>query len=243
MELERPQGGARDLAMLAVCFALLFGAQLGRAPLANPDEGRYAEIPREMLASSDWVTPTLNGVPYFEKPPLMYWAVAGSMRAFGSHELALRIVPAAFALAGVLLTYLAGRQLYGGTVGLAAAIVLGTSLLYFALSQLLLLDMAVAVLMSATLFCFMLGVREPAGRSRRLWFYGLYVAAALATLTKGLIGFMLPGAVMFSWLLVFNQWHRLRPFYQPSGLALFAAVPVALIVVSPKISTVDDERG
>ncbi len=216
----------RDVFLLAVFFGLLFGAQLGRAPLANPDESRYGEISREMLASGDWVTPTLDGVPYFEKPPLVYWALAGMMKILGPQELALRLVPAAFALVGVLLTYFAGRRLYEPSVGLAAALVLGTSLLYFALSQILLLDMAVAVLVSAALFCFILGVREPAGRSRRLWFYGLYLSAAFATLTKGLIGFLLPGAVMFLWLLVFKQWRRLIPFYLPSGMALFAAVAV-----------------
>ncbi|HTH49404.1 MAG TPA: hypothetical protein VMB21_17945, partial [Candidatus Limnocylindria bacterium] len=97
----------------------------------------------------------------------------------------------------------------------------------------------VSVLMSATLSFFLLGVREPDFRPahggeaagggisrRRLLFYGLYGCAALATLAKGLIGFLLPGAVMFLWLLVFNQWHRLRPLYLPTGLLLFLAIAV-----------------
>lgn len=227
---ERPlQGDARgswrrDLLLLALFFGLLFGFALGSRPLANPDEGRYAEIPREMLASGDWVTPHLDGIPYFEKPPLVYWLGALVQRFFGEGEWSVRLVPAVFALAGVLLTYAAARKLHGRNAGLGAAVALGTSLLYFALARILILDMAVSVLMAATLFCFILGVREPAGARRRWLFYGLYASAALATLTKGLMGFLVTGAVMFLWLLVFDQWRRLRPLYLPTGAALFLAI-------------------
>ncbi len=214
----------RDLLLLTLFFGPLFGFALGSRPLANPDEGRYAEIPREMLASGDWVTPHLDGIPYLEKPPLVYWLGALAQKFFGESEWSVRLVPAVFALAGVLLTYAAARRLHGHGAGLGAAIVLGTSLLYFALARILILDMAVSVLMTATLFCFILGVREPAGARRRWLFYGLYASAALATLTKGLIGFLVTGAVMFVWLLVFNQWRRLRPLYLPSGVALFLAI-------------------
>src|SRR6185369_15354715 len=78
--------------------------------------------------------------------------------------------------------------------------------------------------MSGTLFCFLLGVREEPGAKRRWLFMGLYASAALATLTKGLMGFMVSGAVMFLWLLVFNQWKRLLPLYLPTGALLFLAI-------------------
>jgi 4-amino-4-deoxy-L-arabinose transferase-like glycosyltransferase len=136
----------------------------------------------------------------------------------------VRSVPALFGLAGVLFAYAAGRLLYGRMAGLVSAVILGTSLLYFALSRILILDMVVSVFMAAALFCFILGVREKPGARRRLLFYGLYACAALATLAKGLIGLMLPGAVMFLWLLVFNQWKRLLPFYLFTGAALFLAI-------------------
>ncbi|MEO8196206.1 MAG: glycosyltransferase family 39 protein [Thermoanaerobaculia bacterium] len=214
----------RDVFCLALFFGLLYFFQLGDAHLANPDEGRYAEIPREMIANGDYVLPRLNGVFYFEKPPLVYWLVAGFERLLGPNELAVRATPALFALTGVLLIYGTARRLYGRLSGLCAAGVLGTSLLYFGLARLLLLDMVVSVLMSATLFCFILGVREPPGGRRRALFCGLYVSAALATLTKGLIGFLVPGAVMLLWLLLFDQWRRLRPFYLPTGALLFLGV-------------------
>ena len=217
-------GWGRDVWLLLLAFGALNFFLLGRLPLANPDEARYGEIPREMIAAGDWVTPRLNDVPYFEKPPLVYWTVAVSRVWFGPGDFAARLTPALFGLGGILLTYIAGRRLYNRFTGLAAAVVLGTCLIYFALSRILLLDMAVSVLVSATLFGFILGVNEPAGPRRRGWFYGLYAAAALATLAKGLIGFALPGAVMFLWLLVFNQWRRLLPMYLPSGVALFLAL-------------------
>ena len=214
----------RDLLLLTLAFGALFFFRLGSYPLSNPDEGRYAEIPREMVASGDYVTPRLNGVVYFEKPPLVYWTTAVCLKLFGPSEWSMRATPALFALAGVLLTYAAGRRLHGREAGLLAAAVLGTSILWFAIARIMLLDMAVSVLMSATLFCFILGVREAPGARRRWWFYGLYVSAALATLTKGLIGFLVTGAVMFLWLLIFNQWKRLRPLHLPSGIALFLLI-------------------
>ena len=214
----------RDLLWLVLAFGLLLGFRLGSYPLDNPDEGRNTEIPREMLATGDWVTPRLDGVNYFEKPPLMYWAVGASIQLFGPNEWAARAVPAWFALGGVLLTYGAARRLYGRPAGVASAVVLGTSLLYFGTGRFLVLDMPVSVLMSATLFCFILGVGEPPGARRRWLFYGLYASAALATLTKGFIGFLVTGAVMFLWLLIFNQWKRLRPLHLPSGVALFLLI-------------------
>jgi 4-amino-4-deoxy-L-arabinose transferase-like glycosyltransferase len=214
----------RDLLLLLVAFGALYFFRLGSYPLSNPDEGRNAEVSREMLASGDWVTPRLNHVNYFEKPPLVYWITAASEKIFGLNEWSVRAVPVLFALAGILLTYAAGRELYGRTAGLIAAIVLGTSLLWFIVGHIPILDTAMSVFMSATLFCFVLGVREPPGSRRRWFFLGLYASAALATLTKGLMGFLVTGAVMFLWLLVFDQWKRLRPLYLPAGVLLFLAI-------------------
>ena len=214
----------RDLVALTAVFGILYFLALGHAPLANPDEGRYAEIPREMVATGDWVTPRLDGINYFEKPPLLYWMVAASLRIFGPHEAAVRAIPALAGLGGILLTYAAARRLYGRDAGLWSAMVLGTSALYYAHTHILIIDLVMAVLMAAMLFCFILGVAEPPGSRRRWLFYGLYASAALATLTKGPIGFLVTGAVMFLWLLIFGQWKRLRPMYLPSGVLLYLAL-------------------
>jgi 4-amino-4-deoxy-L-arabinose transferase-like glycosyltransferase len=224
--LQPENSRRRDVLILGLICAALFGIGLGFAPLANPDEARYGEIPREMLATGDFVTPRLDGVKYFEKPPLTYWLVAGCLKIFGPGEASARATPAFVATLGVLLTYLAGRALAGRDAGWWAGLVQATSLLYFAHARILLTDMVVSVPICAALYCFLLGVRAPPGRRRQWLFYGLYASAALATLAKGLIGFLLPGAVMFFWLLIFNQWRRLRPIYLPSGLLLFAVIAV-----------------
>ena len=214
----------RDLLILAVVFGVIYFMGLGRAALMNPDEGRYGEIPREMVASGDWVTPRLDGVNYFEKPPLGYWVTAVCLSVFGEGETSARAMTALFGLGGVLLTYAAVRKVHGRIAGVASAVVLGSSVFYFAMARVLTLDLAVSVLMSATLLMFTLAVREEPGVRRRWFFYGLYAGSALATLTKGLIGFLLTGAVMFLWLLIFNRWKKLKPLYLPTGILLFLAI-------------------
>jgi len=229
----------RDVLLLALAFGMIYFFKLGSYPFSNPDEGRNAEIPREMLATGDFITPRLDGVNYFEKPPLVYWVTAASEKVLGLNEWAVRVVPAAFALWGVLLTYAAARRLHGRNAGVLSAMVLGTSLLWFVIGHIPILDMAVSVFMAHALFCFLLGVREPAPSTgsgqapstgsgqagRRRWlFYQLYISMALATLTKGLMGFLVTGAVMFLWLLIFDQWKRLRPLYLPTGALIFLAI-------------------
>ena len=215
---------ARDLAFLAALFGALLFLRLGHGAFSNPDEGRYAEVPREMLAAGDFVTPRLDGVAYFEKPPLVYWAVAGFQAAFGPGEASSRAVPVLFALAGILMVYAAARALSGRRAGLLSAVVLGSTAFFFGLARILILDMAVAVLMTATLLCFIVAVGRPPGAGRRLLFMGLYAGAALAVLTKGLIGLLVPGAVMFLWLAAIGQWRRLRPLHLPTGVLLFLLI-------------------
>ena len=216
----------KDLLLLAIVFGCLYLALTHFRPLGNPDEGRYAEIPREMLASGDWVNPRLNGLLYFEKPPLLYWLTAASIRVLGFNEHALRLWPALFGLIGILMTYGTARRLYGRTAGLFSAIVLGTCLLWFGISQMLILDGAVSTCMTAALFCFLLAFREPPGK-RRFWLLmGFYLAMALATLTKGLIGFLIPGAILFLWILLLKQWKQLRNVHLLVGVLVFLAVAV-----------------
>lgn len=214
----------KDLIILTIASAVWFCALLGTRPLSNPDEGRYGEIPREMAVTGDFVTPRLNGVKYFEKPPLVYWLSAMTFKQFGANKFTARIWNALIAVAGLLMTYTAARILHGRMAGFSAAIVLGTTLMYYVISQIVLLDMAVAVTMSGALFSFILAMREPRGRKRFLWFMAFYICMALATLSKGLIGIALPGAVIFLWVLLLNRWRALWPFYPLVGTVLLLAI-------------------
>src|SRR3954462_9665789 len=112
---------SRALLALVALVALVVGIDnLGR-PLANPDEGRYSEISREMAASGDWVTPRLDGIKYFEKPPLQYWATAAAFELLGENEVAARLYVWLAALATLLLVgYTAARVGAPAGTGVAA---------------------------------------------------------------------------------------------------------------------------
>jgi 4-amino-4-deoxy-L-arabinose transferase-like glycosyltransferase len=214
----------RDLLILAMVGSALFGVMLGSRALSVPDEGRYAEIPREMVMTGDWLTPRLNGVKYFEKPPLVYWITALSIRLFGLSEWSIRLVPALFALLGCLTLYVAGTNLYGRSAGTLATVVLATSVLYFSLSRLITLDMPVTVLLTAALLSFLLGIRERESAARRMFFWGFFAFAGLATLTKGLIGVVVPGMIIFCWMMVTGEWRILRSMHLISGTAIFLLI-------------------
>ena len=216
-----------DILLLLMVVGTLLGYGLGERALWDPDEGRYSEIPREMVVTGDYVTPRLNSVKYFEKPPLFYWAQASAIRVFGLNEWSLRLWPALFALFGVVTVYVAGRQLFNRRTGLLAASVLATSLLYFYMGRAITLDMSVSVLLSAALLAFLLGTRAPPGPRRRWLMWTFYAFAALATLAKGLIGIVIPGMIIGTWILLLNNWRVLKEMYLPSGLALF------LIIAAP----------
>jgi 4-amino-4-deoxy-L-arabinose transferase-like glycosyltransferase len=223
---QRSASWGRDLALLALVLGLLFGLALGARALWAPDEGRYTEIPREMVVTGDWVTPRLNGVKYFEKPPLFYWLEGGAIRLFGIQEWALRLVPALFALAGCLAVYAAGRRLFSRRAGLLAACVLATCPLYYFLGNVINLDMAVSVLLTLALLAFLVAVEEPEGPQRRNLLWGFYIALALATLTKGLIGIILPGMIVFVWMALLGEWRLLARMRLLSGTVLFLLVAV-----------------
>jgi len=214
----------RDLLVLAMVLAVWFGYELNSRSLWDPDEGRYSEIPREMVASGDYITPRLNGVKYFEKPVLFYWMQAGAIKLFGVSEWSLRLWSALLAVLGCLAVYYAGYRLFGRRTGLFAAAILATSVWYDLLGSAITLDMAVTAFLTLALLAFLLGTRAPPGVERRLWLYAFYVLTAAATLTKGLIGIVIPGMVIVAWLALTRQWSLLRNLYLPSGTILFFAI-------------------
>lgn len=220
----------KDLAALFVVFGTALFQFLGRIPLLEPDEGRYAEIPREMLERADFVTPYLNHVKYFEKPPLLYWLNSLAFSVFGQNEFAARFFPALCGLAGILLTYFIGRKIYGRREGLLAAIILGTSVGYLAQARMNIIDMPLTFCMTATLGSFLLAAREGEKRSG-LYYYLFYFFAALTVLTKGLIGIVLPGAVIFVYLAVSRRWRILREMKPVTGGILFVVVAAPWFVL------------
>jgi 4-amino-4-deoxy-L-arabinose transferase-like glycosyltransferase len=220
-------GWLRDLLLLAVVLAIPFIQYLGRLPLIDPDEGRYAEIPREMLERGDWITPTLNYVHYFEKPVLLYWLNAVSLKLFGLNEFAARLPSALCGLATVLVTYAIGRRLYNRRTALISALILGTSTGFVLQSRIILTDMLVTLCLTAALGAFICASQGEKRRSSPLPWYLFWLSCALAVLAKGLIGIVFPAGIIFFYLLFTGRWRLLgemRPF---SGPVLF------LIVAAP----------
>ncbi len=209
--------------VVAYTFSLTFGA------LAEPDEARYAEIAREMLLRHDWVTPTLNFVKYFEKPPLVYWLTMLAFSIFGITDWVARLVPVASAFLTLALTWIIGRRIYDRWVTLVGVVVLATSPLFFALGQTLTLDATLMACLTATLVCFWFGYHDDVRRRR---FYRLmYVAVALGVLTKGPVAVVLSGAIVVSFLMVRRDWRAIVPLLDPIGIGLFALVALPWFVL------------
>jgi len=215
-----------DLVLLTVLISTIFAIFLGSRPLNVPDEGRYCEIPREMLVSGDFVTPRINGIKYFEKPPLFYWMQAASLRVFGQSDRSCRLMDALMSLFGCLGIYAAGRKLYNPKAGLFSAVILASSLLYFALARVITLDMTVSIFLTFSLLSFILGVY-----SSKYFYYFVYIFAGLAVLTKGLIGIIFPCSIIFLWLFFTRQWKILKECKLITGVLLFLLITVPWHVI------------
>jgi len=210
------------LAFLLVLLCAVWFGTLDYRNLVRPDEGRYAEIPREMAVSGDWTTPRLNGLKYFEKPALQYWATAAAYKLFGEHHWTARLWSALTGFAGLLLAWFTARRLWGERAALYSALVLASSVLYAIIGHINTLDMGVTFFMFLGLAGFLLAHRDGAqSRENRLWMHVVWAALALSVLSKGLIGLVLPGAVLVLYTLIqrdFALWKRLHFL---TGLPLF----------------------
>lgn len=224
-------GWLRDLLLLLVVMGIPFLQYLGRLPLIDPDEGRYAQIPREMLERGDLITPTLNHVLYFEKPPLLYWINALSLKLFGLNEFAARLPSALSGLLTVLITYLVARRLYERRTALLAAVILGTCTGFVLQSRIILTDMLLTCCLTAALGAFVVAAQREGRRGSPLPWYLFYLFSALAVLTKGLIGIVFPAGIIFFYLLLGNRWHLLARMRIGTGTLLFLAVAAPWFVV------------
>ena len=231
----------RYVVLLGLIFAVLWFGSLEYRRLIDPDEGRYAEIPREMVVSGDWLTPRLNGLKYFEKPPLQYWATATAFTLFGEHQWTARLWSALTGFCGILFTIAATGRLFNPTTGWIAGAVLASSLLWNLIGHINTLDMGVSAFLAAAVFALCLAQRDDAtpAESRR-WQDGAWVLLALATLSKGLIGIVLPAATV----VLYAVWQRdsgfiarIRPW---RGLTLLLVITapwfIAVSIANPEFA-------
>ncbi len=221
----------RGLLLLLLAAVLIWFGNLEYRKLIRPDEGRYAEIPREMVASGDWTTPRLNELKYFEKPPLQYWATAVAYEVFGEHQWTSRLWTALTGFAGILLAWFAGTRLFGREAGIYAALLLGSSMLYAMMAHINTLDMGVTFFITLGIFSLLLAQREEHDMQRRNWMLLAWAALALSVLSKGLMGLVLPGAALFLYS-VFNRdiriWTRMHWL---SGLLVFFLIATPWFVL------------
>ena len=206
-------------ALMTLAGLGLFFPGLGVPGLMDPDEGRYAEIAREMLLLKDWLIPHLNLVPYLEKPPLVYWLTSLSFAAFGLTEWAARLPSALAALAGLYLAYGLGRALWGEREGFWGAMVLATIGGYMVLARLLTLDMVFSFFLNLGIA---LGYLALSRERPRLWLLA-YLALALAVLVKGPVALVLAGLVWGPVALLKGR-QAVRALVRPQSWALLAVV-------------------
>ena len=207
---------------LFALLTLLWFADLGMRRLIHPDEGRYAEIAREMYVTGDWVTPRVNGVKYFEKPPMQYWVTATAYRLFGVEEWTARLWPALAGWLAVVAIGYAGFALGGIELGTYAGLALAGMLWHAAIAQIVTLDSGLAFFLALAFAAFVAAQRGPAtDRERRAWMWLAWAALAGATLSKGLIGVVLPGGALVVYSALTRDFAIWRRMSLVSGLVLF----------------------
>lgn len=210
----------KDILWLLGVITLFYFYGLGNYPLFVPDEGRYSEVAFEMIKNRDFITPTQNGLPFFDKPILHYWLQIIAMFLFGINEWAIRFFPALLGMVGCLITYVAGRHLFDRRTGILSAIILATSPLYFVGAHYANLDLEIAVFISSCLLFFILALKN----KNKYLFLLAYCCSAIAVLTKGLIGIVLPVCVIGCWLFLTRQLKQIFQIHLSKGILLWLAI-------------------
>ncbi len=216
------------LAVLFVLLCIAWFATLGTRALISPDEGRYATLAWEMARSGDWITPRLNGLIYFEKPPLQYWIGAIFFKVFGVSVFAARAWPALASLLTALAVGYAARRLRDRETGVRVFAIAASMTWVFANGHYLTLDAGLTFFLTVALCAVLVAFwsEVPAAEQRR-WVLLAWASMAAAVLSKGLIGILVPGAVLFAsslWRRDFRLWRQLQ-----WGLGL----PLFLLLVTP----------
>ncbi|MDP1573472.1 MAG: glycosyltransferase family 39 protein [Coxiellaceae bacterium] len=225
---------AWDLLWLGLLITSVFFIYLGIPALSPPDEPRYAEIPREMLAQHQFIIPHLNGLMYFEKPPLAYWIVAGFMKVFGLSEWAIRASVAVMGMLGCLATYAITRRLFNRRAGILSALILSSSLLYFVLSHMNTTDMSLTFCLTLSLYSFLITLQSEKPATK--WLYSGYFFSGLAMMTKGLIGIAFPAMILFIWIAFTKNWRLIKNMRIISGFLIILAVNVPwLLLVQQRV--------
>jgi 4-amino-4-deoxy-L-arabinose transferase-like glycosyltransferase len=212
--------------------AVLWFGTLGMRHLLSSDEGRYAQIAYEMFATGDWVTPRYQGLKYFEKPPFHLWMTALAYSAWGVGEWQARWWVACSGAIGLLATAWATRRWFGPRAGICAALVLLAAPTWNIGSHFNALDMGVSAALACVLAALVIAQHpEASGQERQRWMWLAWAAMAVAVLTKGLIGIVLPGLALVVYTLVSRQWALWTRLHLVSGTLIFLALAAPWFIV------------
>jgi 4-amino-4-deoxy-L-arabinose transferase-like glycosyltransferase len=213
-------------------FCIVWLYVLGARTLVPTDEGRYAEMAREMLATGDWITLRLNAIKYFEKPPLQTWMNTLTFAVFGLGEWQARLWTGLCGLFGVVLVAGTGRKVFGSRAGFISGVVLGSCFMWSALGHVNTLDMGLSAMMALSLCSLLIAQRDEATeKERRYWMLVCWAGMALAVLSKGLIGIVLPGAVLVLYTLFSRDWAVWKRLHLGLGIPLFFLIAAPWFVL------------
>jgi len=210
--------------LLVLLYGLLWFGTLNYRHLIPSDEGRYAEMAREMLVTGDWITPRYNGYKYFEKPPLQIWATAAAFQAFGIGDWQARLWTALTGFLTILCIGFTGARIYNARAGWLGALVLASSPMWVIAGHFNSLDMGLSAFLVAAL-CSLLFAQSSENKTlSRNWMWACWACMALATLSKGVIGIAIPAMVFVMYSISAWDWKIWRRLYLISGIALYLAI-------------------
>jgi len=209
-----------DYKILAAACLILFFFGSWWIPVTDPTECCYTLTAKEMLEAGDYFSPRIYGNFWYDKPIFFYWELIAAYKIFGVNEFASRFFPSVFSTLGVFLTYHFAAKLYDRKIAFFAAIILATSLEYWYIAHAIITDATLFCCMSITLMTFFVGYRE---KNFKLYYIS-YVAAGIAILTKGPIGYLLPGLIILIFLAVQKDLKHLLKIKFVSGTAITFAI-------------------
>jgi 4-amino-4-deoxy-L-arabinose transferase-like glycosyltransferase len=209
------------LLLLLALAGFLFFVGLGSLPLLEPDEGRNAEVAREMLASGDWITPHYNALPYLDKPTVFFYLVASSFKLAGIHEWSARAPSALMGLCLLLLSWFLARRMFGDATAARAGVIIATTPLVMVFSRLIIFDMTLAFLVTLAMVSFWFA--ETADFNRPWLDILMFLAMGLATITKGPVGLLLPLLSITAYQALRGKLRELKRLRWGLGCAVFLA--------------------
>jgi 4-amino-4-deoxy-L-arabinose transferase-like glycosyltransferase len=206
-----------------ILFALamaLYVTGLGATALLDPDEPVYAQTAREMVETGSWLTPRLNGLLWFDKPPMYFWLSAVSFKIFSVGEFAARFPSCLMAALLIMLVYIWARRAFDEKIALYSSLCLSVSLLFSFIARAAVTDMTLCFFMNLSFYMIYLAGVMPEKRFKYINLF--YFFSGFSVLTKGPVGLVLPLIVIMAFLACRRDWKFLRALYSPAGFALFA---------------------